>query len=118
MTRKKVKVTQKCFSFVLYLCRLRKVLFDDDLKASCHAKKTGKKGGFVSKNVSWPIDNRSMYLSYSGTRMFQHQEVGPCLLIPDSLTQHLYNVDPTYSTFVQHCTNVIQMFCVCWGVPR
>ena len=27
---------------------------------------------------------------------------------------HLYNVGPTSSTLVQHCTNVIQMFCVCW----
>ena len=27
---------------------------------------------------------------------------------------HLYNAGPTSSTLVQHCTNVIQMFCVCW----
>ena len=27
---------------------------------------------------------------------------------------HLYNVCPTSSTLVQHCTNVIQMFCVYW----
>ena len=27
---------------------------------------------------------------------------------------HLYNVGPTSSTLVQHCTNVKQMFCVCW----
>ena len=28
--------------------------------------------------------------------------------------KHLYNVGPTSSTLVQHCTNVIQMFCVYW----
>ena len=27
---------------------------------------------------------------------------------------HLYNVGPTSSTLVRHCTNVIQMLCVCW----
>ena len=27
---------------------------------------------------------------------------------------HLYNVGPTSSTLVQHCINVIQMFCVDW----
>ena len=27
---------------------------------------------------------------------------------------HLYNVGPTSLTLVQHCTNVIQMFCVYW----
>ena len=29
---------------------------------------------------------------------------------------HLYNVAPTSSTLVQHCTNVILMFCVYWDV--
>ena len=28
--------------------------------------------------------------------------------------QHLYNVGPTSSTLVQHCTNAIKMFCVYW----
>ena len=28
--------------------------------------------------------------------------------------KHLYNVGPTSSTLVQHCTNVIQKFCVYW----
>ena len=28
--------------------------------------------------------------------------------------QHLYNVGPTSSTLVQHCTNVIQMICLYW----
>ena len=27
----------------------------------------------------------------------------------------LYNVGPTSLTLVQHCTNVTQMCCVCWG---
>ena len=27
---------------------------------------------------------------------------------------HLYNVGPTSKTLGQHCTNVIQMLCVCW----
>ena len=31
-------------------------------------------------------------------------------------TKHLYNVGPTSSTLVQHCTNVIQIFCVCWDI--
>ena len=31
---------------------------------------------------------------------------------------HLYNVGPTSSTLVQHCTNVIQMFRVCWVITR
>ena len=29
-----------------------------------------------------------------------------------TFVQHLYNVYPTSSTLVQHCTNIIQMFCV------
>ena len=29
--------------------------------------------------------------------------------------QHLYNVGPTSSTLVRHCTNVMQMFWVCRG---
>ena len=33
-----------------------------------------------------------------------------------TFVQHLYNVGPTSSTLVQHCINVIQMFCVCWGM--
>ena len=28
---------------------------------------------------------------------------------------HLYNVGPTSLTLDRHCTNAIQMFCVCWG---
>ena len=28
----------------------------------------------------------------------------------------MYNVGPTSSTLVQHCTNVIQMFCVYWVI--
>ena len=31
---------------------------------------------------------------------------------------HLYKVGPTSSTLVQHCTNVIQMFRVCWDQTR
>ena len=47
----------------------------------------------------------------------------PLWITPASLktfASHLYNVGPTSSTLVQHCTNVIQMFRVCWGVtgPR
>ena len=34
---------------------------------------------------------------------------------PKTFAQHMYNVGPASSTLVQHCTNVIQMFCVCWG---
>ena len=33
------------------------------------------------------------------------------------ILQHLYNVGPTSSTLVQHCINVIKMFCVCWAGP-
>ena len=29
-------------------------------------------------------------------------------------TKHLYNVGPTSLTLVQHCTHVIEMFCVYW----
>ena len=32
-----------------------------------------------------------------------------------TFVHHLTNVGPTSSTVDQHCTNVIQMFCVCWG---
>ena len=32
-----------------------------------------------------------------------------------SFVQHLYNVVPTSSTLTQHCTNIVQMFCVYWG---
>ena len=32
---------------------------------------------------------------------------------PKHLYNILYNVGPTSSTLVQHCTNVIHMFCVC-----
>ena len=35
-----------------------------------------------------------------------------CIRCPAN-TDHLYNICTT-STLVQHCTNVIQMFCVCW----
>ena len=31
-----------------------------------------------------------------------------------TFVQHLYNVGPTSSTLVHHCTNITQMFCVCW----
>ena len=31
-----------------------------------------------------------------------------------TFVKHLYNVGPTSSTSVQHCTNVIQMFCIYW----
>ena len=31
-----------------------------------------------------------------------------------TFVEHLFNVDPTSSTLVQHCINVIQMFCVYW----
>ena len=27
---------------------------------------------------------------------------------------HLYNVGPTSKTLCRRCTNVMQMFCVCW----
>ena len=30
------------------------------------------------------------------------------------LWRHLYKVGPTSSTLVQHCINVIEMFCVYW----
>ena len=35
-----------------------------------------------------------------------------------TFVEHLYKVGPTSapSTLVQNCTNVIQMFCVCWGI--
>ena len=29
---------------------------------------------------------------------------------------HLYNIGPTSKTLDRHCTNVIQMFCVCWAL--
>ena len=32
-----------------------------------------------------------------------------------TFVQHLYNAAPTSSTLVQHCINVIQMFCVRWA---
>ena len=31
--------------------------------------------------------------------------------IHKTFVQHLYNVEPTSSTLVQHCINVMQMFC-------
>ena len=31
-----------------------------------------------------------------------------------TFVQHLYNVGPSSSTLVQHCTNVVQMLCVNW----
>ena len=37
------------------------------------------------------------------------------IIIPANTT-HLYNVDPTSSTLVEHCTNVILMFCVLLGL--
>ena len=30
-----------------------------------------------------------------------------------TFVEHLYNVGPTSKTLGRHCTNVIQMFCVC-----
>ena len=30
-----------------------------------------------------------------------------------TFVSHLYNVGPTSSTLVHHCTDVIKMFCVC-----
>ena len=45
----------------------------------------------------------------------------PYLYVPSKqnlcITLILYNVGPTSSTFVQHRTNVIQMFCVYWVSP-
>ena len=38
-----------------------------------------------------------------------------CLSKQRTLVQHLYNVGPTSSTLVRHCTNVVPMFCVYWG---
>ena len=38
-----------------------------------------------------------------------------CFLVPCP-SQCSYNVGPTVLTLVQHCTNVVQMFCVCWDV--
>ena len=29
-----------------------------------------------------------------------------------TFVKHLYNVGPTFLTLVQHCMNIIQMFCV------
>ena len=41
------------------------------------------------------------------------------LYIPSNhrtFVKHLYKVDPTSATLAQHCINVLQMFCVWWGV--
>ena len=39
-------------------------------------------------------------------------DLTPVLLCPcPANTKHLYNI---YTMLVQHCINVIQMFCVCW----
>ena len=35
-----------------------------------------------------------------------------------TFVSHLYNVGPTSETLGRHCTNVIQMFCVCWVKPN
>ena len=32
-----------------------------------------------------------------------------------TFVSHLYNVGPTFKTLGRRCTNVIQMFCVCWA---
>ena len=32
----------------------------------------------------------------------------------ETFVKHLYNFGPTSETLGQHCTNVIQMVCVCW----
>ena len=37
------------------------------------------------------------------------------LISCSSISKHLYNVGPTSKTLDRRCTNVIQMFCVCWG---
>ena len=34
-----------------------------------------------------------------------------------TFVKHLYNVGPTSKMLGRRCTNVIQMFCVCWGAP-
>ena len=36
----------------------------------------------------------------------------------ETFVKQWYNVGPASSTLVQHCTNVIQMFCVCWAGIR
>ena len=34
-----------------------------------------------------------------------------------TFVQYLYNVGPTSKTLARRCTNVVQMFCVCWDSP-
>ena len=40
-----------------------------------------------------------------------------CFITNTPNTKHLYKICTTSADHLQHCTNVIQIFCVCWEYP-
>ena len=48
---------------------------------------------------------------------FDQRALGPLGDNPVN-TKHLYNICTMLDKRLQHCTNVIQMFCVCWEVHQ
>ena len=59
-----------------------------------------------------PSINKEYYYYYYYYYASRH-----CVGLPSkhkTFVQHLRNVGPTSSTLARHCTNVIQIFCVCW----
>ena len=59
------------------------------------------------------ISFRCVLLSYVSTHISPWNSLYPRK--HKTFPWHLYNVGPTSSTLVPHCTNVIPLFCVCWG---
>ena len=71
-------------------------------------------GLFIAARCVCDITKRCAYAGAISNRQIWHL---PDRCLPSkhkTFVYHLYNVGPTSSTLVQHCINVIQMFCVCW----
>ena len=76
---------------------------DDDLSILIDAYKSGE---LVIKGKSTGYIFKAICSSYTPLPLIVQQTQNICI--------HLYNVGPTSKTLVRRCTNVIQMFCVCW----
>ena len=61
------------------------------------------------------LQNPEKYISVKrNTCSSKKKEISELPSKHKTFVYYLYNVGSTSSTFVRHCTNVIQMRCVCW----